>query len=446
MWSSARRPNVWPNPSDIRELSGILWHNDVTNEIQIWFMDGHKVIARATVLGEDGSPAFVGPPFNIVGVGEFGGREGGDIVWHNSVTHETQLWFMNGHRLVGRATVLGLEGNPVFIGPPFSIVGVGDFGGGTGGADIVWHNSQTNETQLWFMDGAQLIGRGTVIGLDGNPLFVGSPWRIVGATGSKAGALTPAQRATISLDRLHCHKSGEITDAEPYLLTAFFKIDGDTNFINLKVVPAEPANVIEAFIDGPCTFQGTPGAHGNLHDTSVNDGDDVPIPPALGQFEFDVKPITAAELGQPDLGLAGFVGIVVALFEENSLTDDAAESAHAAFNRTLQNQINTILPTLRQNTHERPTRAELEQLQSEVGRRVKAAIKGTEIRKIFGTLHLLNPDVLIGAAFFITDKSTDIHARLQRIRTVVFPPGQAQQIVTHDYELFGSIAIGVPPM
>src|SRR5689334_1877976 len=34
-------------------------------------MDGHRLIDRGTVLGLDGQPAFIGPPFSIVGVGEF---------------------------------------------------------------------------------------------------------------------------------------------------------------------------------------------------------------------------------------------------------------------------------------------------------------------------------------------------------------------------------------
>jgi hypothetical protein len=45
----------------------IIWHNSSTNETQIWFMDRHRLTGRATVLGEDGRPAFVGPPWSIVG-------------------------------------------------------------------------------------------------------------------------------------------------------------------------------------------------------------------------------------------------------------------------------------------------------------------------------------------------------------------------------------------
>jgi len=48
----------------------LLWHNSSTGETQIWHMDGHRVSGRATVLGENGSAAFVGLPWSIVGTNE----------------------------------------------------------------------------------------------------------------------------------------------------------------------------------------------------------------------------------------------------------------------------------------------------------------------------------------------------------------------------------------
>src|ERR671915_472537 len=90
-----------------------------------------------------------------------------DIVWYNSQTGETQIWFMDGHRLVSRGTVVDENGNFIPISPPFSIVGVGDMNG-DGKADIVWYNSQTGETQIWFMDGHRLVSRGTVVDENGN--------------------------------------------------------------------------------------------------------------------------------------------------------------------------------------------------------------------------------------------------------------------------------------
>jgi hypothetical protein len=64
-----------------------------------------------------------------------------DLLWYNSSTGESQVWYMDGHRLVDRGTV-GRGGNAALVGPPFSIVGLGDMNG-NGKADIVWYNSST---------------------------------------------------------------------------------------------------------------------------------------------------------------------------------------------------------------------------------------------------------------------------------------------------------------
>jgi hypothetical protein len=49
-----------------------------------------------------------------------------DIVWHNAKTGETQIWLMDRHRIVQRVTVVDEAGQPIMVGLPFSIVGVGD--------------------------------------------------------------------------------------------------------------------------------------------------------------------------------------------------------------------------------------------------------------------------------------------------------------------------------
>jgi FG-GAP-like repeat len=168
----------------------ILWHNAETHETQIWFMNRERVAFRATVLGETGKPTFIGPPFSIVGVGDFNKDGNADILWHNAETQETQIWFMNRERVAGRATVLGETGKPTFIGPPFSIVGVGDFNN-DGNADILWHNAETQETQIWLMNGARVAGRATVLGETGKPTFIGPPFSIVGVSSILAPPVVP---------------------------------------------------------------------------------------------------------------------------------------------------------------------------------------------------------------------------------------------------------------
>jgi hypothetical protein len=112
---------------DQHVVAEIFWHHDQTGETQIWFMNEHQLVSRATVVDEAGQPIFIGPPFRIVGVADLNADGHADIVWHHDDTGETQIWFMNEHQLVSRATVVGEDGQPAFIGPPFRIVGVAAF-------------------------------------------------------------------------------------------------------------------------------------------------------------------------------------------------------------------------------------------------------------------------------------------------------------------------------
>jgi hypothetical protein len=50
-----------------------------------------------------------------------------DIVWYNSQTGETQIWFMDQNRIASRATVVDESGTSIPIVPPFSIAGIGEF-------------------------------------------------------------------------------------------------------------------------------------------------------------------------------------------------------------------------------------------------------------------------------------------------------------------------------
>ena len=173
----------------------IVFHHSQTGEIQIWFMDENRRLRRLSVVDEAGKDAPIGPPFSIVGVGDMDGSGKADIVFHNSQTGEIQIWFMDENRRLRRLSVVDEAGKDAPIGPPFSIVGVGDLDG-SGKADIVFHNSQTGEIQIWFMDENRRLRRLSVVDEAGKDAPIGPPFSIVGVGDWMAAARRTSSSTT----------------------------------------------------------------------------------------------------------------------------------------------------------------------------------------------------------------------------------------------------------
>jgi len=167
--------------------SEIVFHNSSSNETQIWFMDGGKIATRRTVVAENGSPIFVGVPWGIVGAGDFKFRgglrpiSGADILWRNSSDQQTQIWTMDGHRITSRGPIMSEDSRVAMtVGPPWEIIGLGDFNR-NGSTDILFRNNDDNQTQLWFMDGSRISARHPLLAEDGRtPMTIGPPWKVIG--------------------------------------------------------------------------------------------------------------------------------------------------------------------------------------------------------------------------------------------------------------------------
>jgi hypothetical protein len=81
-------------------------------------------------------------------------------------------------------------------------------------------------------------------------------------------------RVWMKLGHIHCYDEGDgWGDAEAYLWTVYFKIDGDGVALTDDLKLSGTAPVVT-----------TPGSHGNLGTSDVNAGDDVPILSAIGEW------------------------------------------------------------------------------------------------------------------------------------------------------------------
>ncbi len=130
----------------------------------------------------------------------------------------------------------------------------------------------------------------------------------------------PTLNLSISLDNIHCYDEGDgWGTAEPYLWPVFFKIDGDSYAVDSVGLIGFP--VVDS----------RNGNHGNLGDTDVDAGDDVPIPTELGLFDGQLKPIPVNDPVFRQLigdDLPGFCGVAVVLMEQDSWPNSIAVTGY----------------------------------------------------------------------------------------------------------------------
>jgi hypothetical protein len=142
---------------------------------------------------------------------------------------------------------------------------------------------------------------------------------------------------SVKLSSIHCRDEADgIGDAEPYLWTIFFKIDGET----IHQAPALPLLV------GDAVFHFGPGSHGNLGTRSVDAGETVQIPAAIGEWQTELQPIILTTRDSTTIPFPGIVGAVAVLMEEDNVSDSGAEEGHQALNNFVRDEINEFIHTI----------------------------------------------------------------------------------------------------
>lgn len=197
-------------------------------------------------------------------------------------------------------------------------------------------------------------------------------------------------KVNLELDRIHCHDEGDgWGSAEPYLWTVFFKVDGNTVAVTESLT-----------LSGTPTMHFTPGSHGNLGATDVDEGDDITIPAAIGEWETYLKPIPApASLSALFEDLGGVVGVVAVLMEEDNVSDAGAAAGHTALNNAVRDAIQQIINT-RSISNQDVTEAEINGFTTSIQNQVKNAIVNQQ--NFFENLwSALNPDDTIGVKVWL---------------------------------------------
>jgi hypothetical protein len=124
----------------------ILWRETTSGSTYIWFMNATAISSAAF------TQAFADPTWTIQGVGNLDGDAADDVVWRHS-SGALYVWLMDGANLAPGSALLPP------IGLTWQIQALGDHDG-DGRADILWRETASGATYLWRMNGATAIGQG----------------------------------------------------------------------------------------------------------------------------------------------------------------------------------------------------------------------------------------------------------------------------------------------
>jgi hypothetical protein len=140
----------------------------------------------------------------------------------------------------------------------------------------------------------------------------------------------------LTLQRILCYDAGENEHAEPYLWPVYFKIDGDSVFLDRST----------GNLSGKATVVAPGGAPRNLGRKNVHSGDWVPIPAAIGEYNTQLKLIPMRPpIGALD-GVPSLLGCVAILLEEDNTPNNVVVSAYGAMRDALQAELDKLIPTL----------------------------------------------------------------------------------------------------
>ncbi len=115
------------------------WHDPITSEVKIW------LLGETGVLGNVSLPSVVRPGWRIRGVEDFNLDNNPDLLWYNQITGETVIWLMAGTEF---QRVVSLPS----AGAGYRLEATGAFS--TTGVGLLWRNPYTGENKIWQITGA----------------------------------------------------------------------------------------------------------------------------------------------------------------------------------------------------------------------------------------------------------------------------------------------------
>lgn len=123
-------------------IPDILWQNETTGGLVVWFMRGNTMTSAVAVVGV---PDLA---WKVVDVADFNGDGWPDLLWQHQVDGGLVVWSMSGTIRIG-ATWLSPSASTDLN---WKVVAVADFSGDSK-PDLLWQHQITGGLVTWIMDG-----------------------------------------------------------------------------------------------------------------------------------------------------------------------------------------------------------------------------------------------------------------------------------------------------
>ncbi len=129
----------------------LLWRNPITGETLVWQTN----LGPTTRTFSSGTiNAYNTPEWRYVGNADFDGDGDGDLLWHNIQTGDLNIWKMDGSTI---ETVITDVITPAQrVAAPWFIQNISDYNR-DGNPDLLWYNQQTGKVSLTLMNGFKYL-------------------------------------------------------------------------------------------------------------------------------------------------------------------------------------------------------------------------------------------------------------------------------------------------